>query len=118
MSRAVWEMNDEDRRAMRRLSSLVGLFRKQDAEMPVQQMAVFCWIVTNEGRVQRDLCAALDMPNSSASRNIAALSLVHRLGKPGLGLITWVDNPEDRRAKLLMLTEKGRTFARQVLDLL
>lgn len=118
MSRAAWELNDEDRRSMRRMSSIIGLFRGQDAEMPVQQMAVFCWIAVNEGRTQRDLIASLDMPNSSASRNIAALSLVHRLGKPGLGLITWVDNPEDRRAKLLMLTEKGRTFARQVLDLL
>lgn len=118
MAHVSWVKNDDERRIFRRLNSILGAFRTQDGEMPVQQMMVFCWVALNEGGVQRDLCTALDMPVSTASRNIAALSPVHRLGKPGLGLITWVESPHDRRAKLLMLTEKGRAFARQVLDLL
>lgn len=115
MSRAAaWELSDEDRRVMRRLNSTLGLFRVQDAEMPLQQMIVFCWVALNEGKTQRELCDALKMATSTSSRNIAALSPVHRLGKPGLGLVTWVDSPTDRRAKLLMLTDKGRAFAEQV----
>lgn len=118
MTDKTWIKSDEERRTFRRLNSILHLFRGQDGEMPIQQILTFCWVALNEGGVQRDLCSALDMPHSTASRNIAALSTVHRLGKPGLGLITWVESPDDRRAKLLMLTEKGRAFARQVLDLL
>jgi DNA-binding MarR family transcriptional regulator len=58
------------------------------------------------------------MATSTSSRNIAALSPIHRLGKPGLGLVTWVDSPTDRRVKLLKLTEKGRDFSEQILGLL
>lgn len=81
------------------------------AEMPVQQVLVFCWIALNEGGLQRDLCEALGMRNSTASRNIAALSDVHRLGKAGLGLVTWTESSKDRRAKLLGLTKTGKAFA-------
>jgi DNA-binding MarR family transcriptional regulator len=78
--------------------------------MPVQQQLVLCHVALNEGTTQRDLCQALDMAVSTASRNIASLSEVHRLGKPGLGLVTWIEDVQDRRSKLLMLTPKGRAF--------
>ena len=55
------------------------------------------------------------MASSTSSRNIAALSNVQRLGKPGLGLIDWVDSPKDRRVKLLYLTPKGHKFVADVL---
>jgi DNA-binding MarR family transcriptional regulator len=115
MTKNDWLTDDEDRRALRRLNSVLLQFKMQDAEMPIQQMLVLMWVAMNEGGVQRDLCAALDMPNSTASRNLAALSPIHRLGKPGLGLLTWEESLEDRRAKLLKLTPQGRTFMRQLL---
>jgi DNA-binding MarR family transcriptional regulator len=118
MSSKPWFNSDDERRTFRRLNSILTLFRGHDTEMPVQQMLVFCWVALNDGGVQRDLCAALDMPHSTASRNLSALSPIHRLGKPGLGLVTWSESVEDRRVKLLVLTDKGRAFARQVLDLL
>ena len=83
--------------------------------MPVQQQLVLCHIALNEGTTQRDLCQALDMAVSTASRNIAALSEVHRLGKSGLGLVTWTEDVLDRRSKLLMLAPKGRSFMRRIL---
>jgi hypothetical protein len=66
MSEKSWIKSDDERRAFRRLNSVLALFRGQDGEMPVQQMLVFSWVALNEGGVQRDLCAALDMPNSTA----------------------------------------------------
>lgn len=110
--------NDQQRKDFRRMNSILSLFRAVDGEMPVQMMMVFCWVALNEGGVQRDLCTALDMPNSTASRNLAALSTVHRLGKEGHGLVTWTEDVMDRRSKLLVLTEKGRAFAHQIADLL
>ncbi len=112
------ELPEDDRRSIRRFTSILNLFRDQDAEMPIQQMVVFCWVAVNEGKTQSELCDALKMATSTSSRNIAALSPIHRLGKPGLGLVTWVDSPTDRRVKLLKLTEKGRDFSEQILGLL
>lgn len=86
--------------------------------MPVQQMLVLTYIALHEGCTQRDLSKELEMPSSSSSRNIAALSSVHRLGKEGLGLVSWTDDPRDRRAKLLHLTEKGRTLMLRLIDTL
>jgi DNA-binding MarR family transcriptional regulator len=111
MTSQAWTSEDEERRQFRRIYSLLLRFRGEDGEMPVQQMLVFCWVALNEGGVQRDLCEALDMPNSTASRNLAALSDVHRLGKQGLGLVTWTESKQDRRVKLLCLTKKGKAFA-------
>jgi DNA-binding MarR family transcriptional regulator len=110
--------DDAERRTFRALGGILSIFRKVDGDMAVQQMIVFYWVVMNEGGSQREMCVDLDMPNSTASRNIAALSLVHRLGKEGLGLVTWTDDLMDRRVKRLVLTPKGRTFARSLLQTL
>lgn len=108
--------DDAGRHLMRAMFNLFGKLRELDAEMPVQQMLVLQYIALHEGCTQRDMARDLDMPSSSSSRNIAALSTVHRLGKEGLGLVTWVDDPLDRRAKLLLLTEKGRTVMRRLIE--
>lgn len=105
-------------KTFRLIFAMFGMFRGMDGEMPVQQMLAFCWITLNEGGTQRELCADLDMPTSTASRNIAALSLVHRLGKEGLGLLTWTDDLMDRRVKRLSLTPKGRTFVLSLIQTL
>ncbi len=111
----VWS-NDTERRTLRGLFQVISLLRERDKEMPAQQMLVLLYIALNEGTTQRDLCRDLDMPVSTSSRNVAALSTVHRLGKEGLGLVTWAEDPQDRRAKLLALTLKGRAFMRKVFE--
>ena len=98
-------LTDDETRMMRRLISALSRLREQDQTMPVQQMLVLLWIAANEGRPQRDLIQAFkDIPESTVSRNVAALSEVHRLGKPGLGLVSWLPHPTDRRVNLLQLT--------------
>ena len=109
-------LDEQTRLLTRNLMKVLEGFREQDGEMPVQQMLVLLWIASNEGKTQRELIAALSMAPSTSSRNIAALSEVHRLGKPGLGLVTWSDHPTDRRIKLLMLTPKGKAFITRLLS--
>lgn len=99
---------------LRTLTSVLSRFRSEDAEMPIQQMVVLLWVASNEGKTQRELRASLDMASSTSSRNLAALSKVHRLGKEGLGLIDFIDDPLDRRAKQLWLTPKGRAFINEI----
>lgn len=108
--------DDAGRLLMRSMFNVFGKLRELHAEMPVQQIMVLHYIALHEGCTQREVSRDLDMPPSSSSRNIAALSSVHRLGKEGLGLVTWVDDPLDRRAKILMLTERGRTLMRRLIE--
>ena len=114
----VWGENDLERRTLRGLFQVIGLLREQAVDMPAQQMLVLIYVGLHEGCAQKELVRDLALPNSTASRNVAALSEVHRLGKPGLGLVTWVEDPEDRRSNHLYLTVKGRHFLRKVLDAL
>lgn len=107
--------DDQERRTCRKLLTIISKFREQDAEMPIQQAVTFLWVALNEGKTQRDARQSLDMPASSASRNLAALSKVHRLGKEGLGLIQFDEDPNDRRAKILSLTPKGRAFLSNIM---
>jgi DNA-binding MarR family transcriptional regulator len=115
MANAPWK-NEEERRYLRSILRVMERLRTLDAEMPMQQAVVLLHVILNEGTTQRDAAHALGMATSTVSRNIAALSSVHRLGRQGHDLLTWVEDPADRRAKRLQLTAKGRTFARQIID--
>jgi DNA-binding MarR family transcriptional regulator len=110
----IW--NDEgERRALLALLGIFELLKEIDSEMPVQQMQVLLYVMLNEGKLQRNLCTALEMATSTASRNVAALSNVNRHGKVGADLIGWKERPEDRRSKSLVLTPKGQSLARKLL---
>lgn len=92
--------------------------RLLDSDMPLQQILVLLYIASKgKGCTQGELKDHLDMAASTASRNIAALSKVHRLGKEGLGLIDWHEDLLDRRVKRLHLTPKGRQFMLDLLNL-
>lgn len=101
--------NGEERVAASELLRIFDQLRIIDKDMPVQTMLVLFWVALNEGGLQRDMINDLDMPNSSASRNLSALSKTHRLGTPGLNLIEWKKDIMDRRTKRLALTPLGRT---------
>ena len=99
--------SDQERQTFRSLFNVFEVMRDQDADMSISQATVFFWVCLNEGRTQADLRQNLGMPSSTASRSLAALSKVHRLGKAGLDLIEWTESVTDRRQKELYLTRKG-----------
>lgn len=109
-------LDGEGRATLRALYHMFERLRELDSDMPIQQALILVYVALNEGKTQAELNAVLDLPNSTMSRNIAALSSINRLNKPGLGLIKWVDHPTDRRAKHLWLTPKGRTFMARVIE--
>lgn len=102
-----------DSTSLRKMFRLVEAFRTLDSEMPVQQCATFLYVALNDKNdisIQA-VSKATGQGSSSTSRNIAALSKVIKVGKPGLDLIETRENPYDRRYKTVHLTEKGRRFA-------
>lgn len=98
----------DQREDTKTLYAILSYLRDLDPDMPMNQVVCFTWIALNEGRTQVEMRQDLQMASSTSSRSLAALSNVHRLGKPGLGIVEWVENPEDRRAKLLYISDKGK----------
>lgn len=85
-------------------------FRRLDSDMPIQYALSFLTIARHEGLSMGDLAQRLDIAQSSASRNIAALSRWHSFGKPGHDLIEAREDPRERRRKIVSLTQRGRAL--------
>jgi DNA-binding MarR family transcriptional regulator len=97
------------RRAMRALRDIY-------TEMSAQQMMLL-FEVAHEGVIsQRELGDRLDMPASTAARNIATLSPLGVAGRTGLGLVDWEPHPTDRRQKSVVLTPRGKTLMTRILN--
>lgn len=97
---------------------MLFLFSELNGGVQLQQMLAFNWIILNAGKSKRDMIENPKLSHASASRNIAVLSTIHHLGKEGLGLITLRDDHLDCRLKQLVLTLKGRMFARNLVKAL
>ncbi|QJE74619.1 winged helix DNA-binding protein [Aerophototrophica crusticola] len=97
---------------------VVEAFRALDPDLPIQYALSFLTIAQNEGLSIRDLSERLGIAQSSASRNVAALSKWHSFGKAGHDLVQAEEDPRERRRKVITLTPQGRDLARRLTDLL
>lgn len=98
--------------------ALEALRSTLDPDLPIQYALSFLTIAQNEGMSIRELSERLGIAQSSASRNVAALSRWHSFGKAGHDLVQAEEDPRERRRKILTLTPKGRTLAEDLSDLL
>jgi DNA-binding MarR family transcriptional regulator len=101
------EARTETVKAAKKWSAVLEEFRKLNPEIQAQQIAIFLAVVIKPDQSVNELAVATGQGNSSASRNIHALSKVHRKGMSGLGLLTAVEDELDRRLKRIRLTPKG-----------
>lgn len=85
-------------------------FRKLDPDLPIQYALSFMTIAQSEGISIGELAERLGIAQSSASRNVAALSRWHSFGKAGLDLVQAQEDPRERRRKIVTLTDTGRVF--------
>ena len=93
---------------------LLEAFRRLDPDLPIQDALSFLTIAENEGLSMRDLSERLGIAQSSASRNVAALSEWHSFGKPGHDLVEAREDPRERRRKIITLTRKGEALIREL----
>ena len=91
-------------------------FRKLDPEMQMQTALIFLLIANNERCSISDLEKWTGLTSASCSRNVAALSEIHRKGRPGHNLIFARVNADDRRQRNLYLTVKGRTILGHIME--
>jgi len=102
-----------------RFSRAVEEFRKIDPEIQAQTILTFVLTMQSSGKLTvKDIATKLGIAQSSASRNVAALSKIHRKGRPGHDLIRAMENPMDRREKFVELTPKGIRVAATIDEIL
>ncbi|RWX10373.1 MarR family transcriptional regulator [Rhizobium hidalgonense] len=94
-------------KAASKVASIIEEFRKLNAEMQAQQMAIFLAAVAQPGSTITDLANVTGHSTGSVSRNVAALSKTHRKGMPGLDILIANEDVLDRRNKRISLTPKG-----------
>lgn len=92
---------------MWKLCRIHELFREKDVEVPGQLVSVFCFIASHNPCNMQAIVQELNLSNNSVSRNTDWLSNYHRLGKPGMGLITKTKDPLNYRRRICKLTKKG-----------
>jgi DNA-binding MarR family transcriptional regulator len=80
-----------------------------DPDMSIQRAAVLLTIAREDGLTQVQLMDRLNTTSASTSRHVAYWSALNRLKREGKGWIQYVEDPMDRRVKMLRLTEKGQS---------
>ena len=101
-----------------KLFRLFGLSRSLSEYMTPQMMQVLLHVAHRPGCTMQELTEATGLALSSVSRNLTALGEWHRLGKEGLGLVETIDDPVERRRKIVFLTPKGRAFCADLISVL
>lgn len=97
------------------LGRVIRMLRTLSPDMPMQQADVLLTVATRPGLTMNDIAVATGLSQSSISRNVAAMSKFHRLGKPGLNLVEAVIDPREPRRRLVFLTSQGKIFVTKLL---
>lgn len=100
---------------LHRLLAAMDAVQEDDEDLPVQQLRIFFAIGLRPGISSADLLKITGTSQASISRNVAALSEWHRLGKAGLNLVEAVSDPAERRRKIHFLTPRGQRRLEKVL---
>ena len=99
-------MNIED------INKLIGKFREVDAQMPIGQIQVLLSVAAagDYGITMSDVSKKLNVGISTLSRYVSGLGKINRHHVEGLCFIDSVEDPLERRRKILTLSLKGKAF--------
>jgi DNA-binding MarR family transcriptional regulator len=98
------------------LIKAIDAIRTESDDMPAQQIQVLLAVVLRPGVIHEGLIKDVGITQASVSRNVAALSKWHRLGKPGADYVEQIEDPRERRRKIVYLTPKGRKVVSKALE--
>jgi DNA-binding MarR family transcriptional regulator len=95
--------------------AFLAAVREIDPYIPTQTAECLLVVAVNPGITMQKLSDLTGLAQSSCSRNVAMLSKYHRLGKEGYDLVEAVDDPRERRRKIVYLTRKGQTVVNKIM---
>lgn len=98
---------------MQKLLIILRALQKIDPEFPLQYAICLAEISLNEGMSLTHLSQKTDMPLSTVSRIVGALSSHRQRGTP-YGLVEVTVSPKERRKKELYLSKKGQFFIHNI----
>ena len=81
-----------------------------DEGIQIKTLRAFLFVAHRGSCNQKDVEKALKFTNASASRNISYWTDVTFDRRQGQGFIIRLEDPSDRRFKILTLTKKGKEF--------
>ena len=84
------------------------VYEEYAKEHDLTYISMFILQLIDDGTTQKEICDTLYFPKQTVNKVI--LSFEKK------GYITLLENPDDRRARSIMLTKKGRLFQRQVVS--
>lgn len=104
-----------------RMLKALSRLRAMHGDMTILQAMIFFRIAAEPGVTQRTVWREFDTYDSVLSRGVAVLSHAGVKGAGGkrsepLYLVEVRENPDDRREKLLYLSEKGRTLMQDIIS--
>jgi len=103
---------------MRVLVNTLAEIRRIDEQMPMQMAQALLVIAMRPGLTMQELSEEVGLSQASCSRNVAALAKWHRLHKAGHDLVESMDDPRERRRKVMFLTPKGKRVVEGILHTL
>jgi len=112
------EESEKDIGGLDQLIDVLEEFRKIDPNMPVQYALSFLYVARHEGHSMRELKDFAGLSQAAVSRNVSALSNVHKRKGGGYELVATKEDIENRRLKRLYLTSKGRRWVRSIVKAL
>ena len=87
-------------------------------ELPIQTLTCLMYIASHDGCHKQAMEEDLNMNKAAGSRNTDWLARLHRLGRPGLNLITKEVDYSAKRRSVLKLTRKGKDLVHKITRIL
>jgi DNA-binding MarR family transcriptional regulator len=93
-----------------KLGDALGLIHnfREYSDMPMSQAYCLLLIARYEGLSLKELAHRADIGMASASRYVATFGTQGYKGEKGLGLVEALEDPMERRKKIIKLTQKGK----------
>lgn len=86
------------------------------SDFPAQQLMILLDVASNPDTPIGEIGKRLDMPTSSVSRSVAALSNWSWTKKSGYGLVEKTEDIYEARRKLVRLTQHGKQLVKLMKD--
>tara|TARA_R100000781_G_scaffold73211_1_gene45742 strand:+ start:923 stop:1297 length:375 start_codon:yes stop_codon:yes gene_type:complete len=115
------QQTDEEVAKLLKVLQLIRTLEPVEAkvnELPLQTLTVLMYVASHNGCHKQAMEEDLEMNKASGSRNTDWLARLHRLGRPGLNLITKEVDPTDKRRSILKLTRKGKDLVHKITHIL
>ena len=110
----------EDRGEILKLIKVAEFLQGFNDRMELQQVltVLYCFYLGDAERTPKNLRETMELPSSTVSRNLAAISDIGIRGKPGYRWCTLETDMEQRNRKLVVMTSRGNKIRKMLSNIM